>query len=68
MKKTDLLSSLFVAGVNVKIGVKANVKIGGGGGYVSIKIARIIVTIILCGFLPNFFLVFLVLLLLSFLL
>jgi hypothetical protein len=32
MKKTNLLSGLVVAEINVNVDVNANVKIGGGGG------------------------------------
>jgi hypothetical protein len=61
MKKTNKKSSLLSAEFNVNFDVKANVKIGkGGGGYERIKIAQIIKMIILLGFLPNHLLVYLV--------
>ncbi|MDR2168717.1 MAG: hypothetical protein LBP59_01080 [Planctomycetaceae bacterium] len=73
MKKVNLIVGLLKAEVNMNIDFTANVKIGkqGGGGHfvnseISTKI-RIFVTIILWGLLPSlFFLVYLVLLLLSF--
>ncbi|MDR1052870.1 MAG: hypothetical protein LBL39_01735 [Planctomycetaceae bacterium] len=76
MKKTDQMLSFFNAEVNVNIDFAANVNLGkqggGGGQYVKsetqifVPILRIIVTIILLGFLLNLVLVFLVSLWLSF--
>jgi hypothetical protein len=61
MKKVNLMSGSQNAEVNVKVDVKADVKIGngGGGGAIYLKL-RVILLIIMRGFLPSLRLVYLV--------